>query len=91
MSGRQTGQLGQYESEVASLRQQLDQLIGRQRQLEEDNSRLQVTPDQVKRSLLHLTVTEARYQELTKMDAETMSLKDFAAVSGRSVRHGPAY
>ena len=80
---RQTGQLGQYETEVASLRQQLDQLLDRQRHLEADNSRLQVTPDQVKRSLLHLAVTEERYQELVKMDADEMSLKDFAAVSGR--------
>ena len=83
VSGRQTGELGQYESEVASLRQQLDQLLGRQRQLEEDNSRLQVTPDQVKRALLHLTVSEARYRQLTEMDADTMSINDFAAVSER--------
>ena len=78
---RQTGQLGQYEAELSSLRQQLEQLLGRQRQLEEDNSRLQVTPDQLKRSLAHLTVSEPRYQQLSKMDAETMSLIDFAAVS----------
>ena len=84
--GRQTGQLGKYEAEVASLRQQLDQLLSRQRQLEEDNSRLQVTPDQLKRSLLHLTVSEARYRELADMDTETMSVKDFAAVSGRPSR-----
>ena len=81
VSLRQTGQLGQYEAELASLRQQLEQLLGRQRQLEEDNSRLQVTPDQLRRSLTHLTVSEARYQELSKMDAEAMSVIDFAAVS----------
>ncbi|XP_037075319.1 progesterone-induced-blocking factor 1-like [Pollicipes pollicipes] len=77
---RQTGQLGQYEAELAALRQQLDQLVSRQKQLEEDNSRLQVTPDQVKRSLLHLNISEARYQELSKMDPQNMSLKDFTAL-----------
>lgn len=62
------------------IKEELEEVRSKQRQLEATNERLQEKAGNVRKSLMNLDITEDRYYEIRGLTTEESSLRDYVAV-----------